>query len=600
MLAALVFVALVAAALPWIASTQIVRGRIASELSAWTGYDVRLGAAPDIEIWPRFRAVLDNVALSQDGDASAPAVMQADRVEIELSALAALGGNVVFSKIRLLRPVLRVVEEDGRLTLPDARGGGRVAAAVRNAGRAVALDPDNPDFGALPADALGIVEFSEGRIVASAENGEREIVTSIEGTVNWPALNRSATVSAAGIWRGERVALDLSSPQPVPLLGGAETRLRASLASAPLTASLDGMVKLSQDMFDGQVGLSSPSLRRLLDWSQTGFGSDLTFGAVDFQSAVSSTPERIRFENAAFLLDGNPGSGVIDIGLGEEIPSLSGTLAFDALNLDLLLAFVSALVPLEDADGQADGPPAADSFNFDIRLSAARAMAANVTLTDFAATAQRRAGLTVFDISDATAFGGAIQAGIRIDRSNGRNDIETRLLASDVDGAALAEGTDLALILPAARGTISLGLKGPGQSWARMLEDASGSLAANFGPGTIAGLDLAGFVARWEEGDFFALRDVSGGSLAVERVEIKAEIERGVARLIKAEAQTPQQTVSLEGIIPYMGRGLALTGRIFGRPEQEGGESGPASSFFVGGSWNAPFVSPISARPSLD
>ena len=68
---------LILAALPFIASTQIVRDRIAIEMSAWSGYRVELGAAPDIEFWP-FRAILDNVTLSGWSDPSRKPVIVAE------------------------------------------------------------------------------------------------------------------------------------------------------------------------------------------------------------------------------------------------------------------------------------------------------------------------------------------------------------------------------------------------------------------------------------------------------------------------------------------------------------------------------------------
>ena len=57
--AAVVAIALAVAFFPLIASTQIVRDRIALEMSAWSGYRVSLGAAPEIDVLPTFRATLE-------------------------------------------------------------------------------------------------------------------------------------------------------------------------------------------------------------------------------------------------------------------------------------------------------------------------------------------------------------------------------------------------------------------------------------------------------------------------------------------------------------------------------------------------------------
>ena len=107
--AAAVFAAvLLAAALPLIASTQIVRNRITQEMGAWSGYRVILGQAPEIRVWPNFHATLNDVTLAEWGTDGRSPVIRAERVEIDLSAIAALRGEVAFSRVRIFRPTLHV------------------------------------------------------------------------------------------------------------------------------------------------------------------------------------------------------------------------------------------------------------------------------------------------------------------------------------------------------------------------------------------------------------------------------------------------------------------------------------------------------------
>src|SRR6187551_3046041 len=71
-------VALIVAALPMIASTRIVQDRIALEMSAWSGYRVDLASAPEIEIWPSFKAILNDVRLSDWDDQTHQPVLDAE------------------------------------------------------------------------------------------------------------------------------------------------------------------------------------------------------------------------------------------------------------------------------------------------------------------------------------------------------------------------------------------------------------------------------------------------------------------------------------------------------------------------------------------
>ncbi|MGO4641992.1 AsmA-like C-terminal region-containing protein [Mesorhizobium sp. 2RAF45] len=597
--AAVIVIALVVAALPLIASTRIVRDRIAWEMSAWSGFRVAIEGSPRIEVWPKFRAILTDVTLSKWTDADAPPVVEAERVEIDLSAMAALQGDVVFSTARLVRPTIRVQRTADGLFLPTAPTGGRIARSIDTARGVVSADPAKPNLDKLPTDAFGTVEFRDGRMVASVNGKDVEILSSLSGQATWAAMNSNATLSATGIWRGESVALDAASQKPLVLFAGGVAPLTLSFKAAPATFSFDGTASMADNAyFDGQVKFAAPSLRRMLEWSQAGIAPSAAIGSVSISSKVTASAGRVKFENTALTLDNNPGMGALDLSLGDAQPVISGTLAFDTLDLR---SFLSAFTPLGPASGTGPGDVEAsfaDRVNLDLRLSAAHATAGTIQLADVAATAQVKDGLSVFDISDASAFGGNIQTSLRFDRKPEGTQVEIRLLASDVDGGAFGTAAGMTRLVPVGTGTVSVILKGPGRTWDSIFENADGSVSATFGPGALSKFNLPAFLKHTEQGGFFALDDVSDGTLPIDGAEVKATISRGVARLDKAEANSAKYKIWLSGIASYAGRGLALSGGVI-QPDQAAaqktGQQGPnQSSFFVGGTWSTPFISPIS------
>src|SRR5690606_20976875 len=107
------------------------------------------------------------------------------------------------------------------------------------------------------------------------------------------------------------------------------------------------------------------------------------------------------------------------------VPFLSGTLAFEDLDLVQLLTAYSIL-PDDLAESQLG-----DLLGLDLRLSAARAAAGPFALSNVAASIQVKDRLVTFDISDSLAFGGDLATGIRIDRTAGTESAEFRLLAND-------------------------------------------------------------------------------------------------------------------------------------------------------------------------
>lgn len=583
----LVLIALIAI-IPFVASTQIVRDRIALELSTWSGYQVTLGASPEIDIWPVFKANLANVTFSEWGGNPQP-VIRADRIEADLSAFAALRGNIVFTHFKLVRPTFHVWQESYRRGSTPGWGGGRIGQAIAAARAAIETNPSAPSAASLPADPFGVLEFVDGRVFLHRDSLETEVLSSASGRLNWPAMNRSATATLNGIWRGEVVSLDFSSAQPLFLAAGGTAPLSVTLRSAPVTGSFEGSANLSGDThFDGNARLSTPSMRRALEWSRADIASGAAVGTVAIESRVTGAMGKLKLANTTITLDGNRGTGTLEISPWKAVPAISGTLAFDKIDLRSFLSAFSALTPDALGNYRTIDRDVADQVSFDLRLSATNAAVGSVVLSNLAATAQVKPGLAAFDISDATAFGGTVQASMRVDRQTSQAEVEFKLRGEDIDMGALAQNMKARNLVPVARGTFSLTLKGTGEDIADVIRSASGSASASFGPGAMAGIDLAKFAQRASLGEFFPLSDVGGGSLAFTGIALKAGIEYGTARVERLEVTTAEGSLSLRGIVPLPGRGLALAGRV----ERTG--AGQADiPFFVGGSWEAPYISPV-------
>jgi AsmA protein len=598
------------AALPYIASTRIVRDRIAWEMSAWSGFRVAIDGTPQIEVWPKFRAILTDVTLSSWTDPDAPPVVQAERVEIDLSALAALRGDVVFQATHLIRPTLRAQRIANGLFSPPIPTGGRLARSIDAARGILKADPAKPDLGKLPSDPFGMVEVRDGRVIGAVNGKDAEILTGLNGQANWSALNAGATLSATGIWRGESVSVDLTSASPLLLFAGGTSTVTAALKSAPANFSFEGNASLAQNaFFDGQAKFAAPSLRRVLEWLGANPVSGGTIGAVSVTSKVTGETGRVKFSGTELTLNKNPGMGALDLSFADSLPVISGTLAFDTLDLR---AFLSAFTPVGSSSGQMPDQidtSFADRFNLDLRLSAAHATAGSIQLTDVAATAQVKNGLAVFDISDAAAFGGNIQSSLRFDRKPDGTQVEMRLLASDINGAQFGQAAGMKRLVPTGTGSVSIILKGPGKAWNSAMDNADGSISANFGQGTLTGLNLPAFLKRCQDGGFFPLDDVADGALPIDGAELKASISNGVARIDKAEARSAKTRIWVSGIVPYAGGGLALSGAVTAtdakatanapQPGEAQQDAGNQASFFVGGTWTTPFISPINRARAL-
>jgi AsmA protein len=221
-------------------------------------------------------------------------------------------------------------------------------------------------------------------------------------------------------------------------------------------------------------------------------------------------------------------------------------------------------------------------------------------VSDAAATVQLQNQFAAFDILDATAFEGELRAALRVDNHAEGASTALKIAASNVDGAAFGSAVGMTLLAPTGRGSVSLALRGSGHDIRSVIETGDGTLSVHFGGGTLSKFDLAGFLERCRKGGFFPLEEVSNGSLEVDGVDLDAQIVNGVVSIDKAEARFGERRLWVSGLASHTNRGLALNGGVgpLLTPAEENPAPAPTppvgeAAFFVGGSWNAPFISPL-------
>lgn len=588
----------VVVALPYVASTRIVRDRIASEMSRWSGYRVEISAPPAVHFWPGLGAVLDGVTFHDWRDGRP--VASVERIEADLSALAALRGDAVFTAARLLRPTWRFEAEATAGFLPQFAGRGRILTAIE-AARAAIESTSRDQKPVLPEGSFGTVSFADGRIVRAEGESDPPLVEAINGTITWPNFNAAASVVATARWNGESVTINVQSDAPLLLLAGGQAPLRAAFKAAPVELTFNGTARLVGDpLVDGAVQVAASSFDRLATWAGADVPGWEKLRSVSLAGQVLGSRERIKIDQATVKLDDSTGSGAIEADLKPERLAVSGSLAFDTLALDRVLdAFLPLTVEGQGSD-RATLAPTLPQMRADLRLSAARGSAAGFDLADIAASIQIKDRFAAFDLLEASAFEGNVSMGLRVDRRTDGIDASLQLAATDVDGAALAGAAGVTMLAPTGRGKVNLEIKGSGSGVAAALAAGTGTARAEFGAGSLSRFDLQAFIDRCRAGGFFPLADTAGGSLPIQGFGLSAKLSGGLAHIDRAQVEFDGQTLWATGVASWADGGLALSGGVTSPVQATGTSAEPGVAFFVGGSWSAPFISPIARPSSLD
>lgn len=622
----LAFAALVAGifALPSIVSTDAIRVRLAQELSAWTGYSVELRQPPQLTVFPVFQASLSGVTLSKVGESGKAPFMTADRIDVELSPIDALLGHISFSETRLIHPRFRLnepVTDLPQLLTAAANSQGRLGQVIREAKALVASNPSDPKVDQLVSQPFGRIVIENGSLAYRRFGSPlEEQVTDINGTLDWPQTSSPASFQGRANWRGEAAEINFTANQPLILLAGGLSNLTASITSKPLTLTFDGKANISQSMFfEGALTAKSPSLSDTMRWAgRPVSGESSLIGAVELAANMTLTPARAKFSDVTLTTDKQSATGVIEIGLDQPTPAVTGTLAFQALDLRSL---ISTFIPLPAGGDDRIDTGFINQLDLDLRLSAQNATLGAVNLANLAAAIQVSGGQATFDIGDAKAFNGSLQSTIQITQGPDGANGELRFNGTDVDSAALVSAFGMQPFLTG-KGNVSLNLKSPLDRWPTLLENASGTISLELGQGQMQGFDFNDFLGKVRSQRFFALERKQDASLGFNKLSMKAGIAEGVATLENARVETGNGVLTLAGIVPFLDKSLALSGEIAfpapqnqGQPQTQNGakpQNSPAPgqpaptpppaqppiNFFVGGSWDRPFISPMSAPAS--
>lgn len=612
-------------ALPYIVSSDAIRIRVAQELSSWTGYTVELRQAPQLKFFPTLRASLNDVVLSDYSDASTKKVMSVERIDVELSPFDALIGHISFYETQLVRPVFDLGEpviDPQQLLEGLAKSDGRLGVAIRAAKDLITEQKSDVETRQQTSQPFGRIIVRDGTLTFRKYGSEvDEVVNGINATLNWPQTTQSASLKGNARWKDEVTEFDLSAPNPLQLFAGATAAVTASITSKPLELSFNGKANISSDyMFEGAINAKTPDLSRTMYWlGAPAAPGSARVGALTVASNLSATRSLIRLNDLVLDNENNPAKGVIEFVPQAPRPSISGTLAFQHLNFRGL---ISAFIPLPDKRGnnafydfERGESDKRDMINtdfmqlaeVDLRLSAQTASAGPLSMNNVAAAVQVRNGRALFDIGDAKAFKGNVSASVQIQRDLQGTNAELRFNGNDIDSTDFTKVFGLSSGFISARGNIALIMKAPLTKWSKLPTNADGEISINFGNGKLQGFDIDNFIKNASSERFFALERKENTALNFKRLDLQAGLADGVATFNTAKLETESGTLSLAGIVPFLDRSLALSGTLTlpvkeaenptnaegTETEQAPEKPAPAIHFFVGGSWDRPFISPM-------
>ena len=433
----------------------------------------------------------------------------------------------------------------------------------------------------------GTLELTD-RVTASTHR-----VSAITGSVQWRTPTTRMNASLSALINGEKVQGTIACDQPLLLLSGQNSTLRASFNSTPLSFSFDGNGNASSRPFAaGQLQLKAKSLGALLAWIKDVPQPVSASGSVSIDTSVTMSAQGMKMDSLSLSLDDSDATGVLGIAWDpQRTPRIDGTLAFDRLDLTPLLASVFPLAPEPNTQTEPE-TALLKQISVDLRLSAQEIIYGAAAVTDAAAGIMVENGRASIDIGDGTFADGALSGRIAL-ANDGAAGGQIQLALKNADLAPVAASLGLAGPLPLGRGMLSLDLSTT-QPLSKMTADGmSGELRYAANNGSVVNFDLPEFERLAALGQAFNISHATNGSFAFTSADIVARLRQGVVELATADIVGDGKTLSLAGTLPFTKGKLALTGAI-----RADGRETPSVRFFADGAWPNPVVSPLSSVPA--
>jgi AsmA protein len=546
-----------------------------------TGLPVAVKGDIAVSVFPAFIAKLDNIEIGTDMAGPSPH-MTARSLSAELSWLAALGQRVQIRSIIVDGADIKFPGDANGQWLPHAIAS-PFAPLLLQARQAMAANPAKPDFSFLPDWRIGSVTFSNAKLRITGASGAQNLISAIDLRVIWPGVTDALQIIGGGVWRGGEFKLSATMGNPVQMAAGGSGGLKAGFTSDAATFNFDGVANLNRVFFaNGDIKFQTRSMGELLNWIGAKMDAGATMGQMALEATLVTKDEKMNFDNAVINFNGNPANGVFELSQTEDLPALSGTIAFEELDLASFLSAFS--IGINPATTQS-GIRFVDQLNLDLRLSASSANAGPLPLTEVAAAVRIKNGKANFDLGDAALYGGRVQANLALSEATGLPDGNLGIKLSGINLSQIPGTADLPITNAPADGALQL--KGKYAGFLPFLKEADGEASVQLGKGELRNIDPAALAQRLDAGQIFNLPDIYQGLAGLSEGSAKAAIKDGVAILSVATLDLSSGKVALSGALPLFSKGIALGGEMID-------PAGAASRrFFVGGSWEQPFVTPI-------
>ena len=406
------------------------------------------------------------------------------------------------------------------------------------------------------------VAIHRGTVRVHLPSGHAETLTNVAAEVT-VRRKSSLSIRGTGSLRGQEISFDIAGPSLLDRRPNANRALKVAVKSPFLDISFDGRLGATDTMrLQGQADISTSNLRHTARWLGAGWPAGPGLREMRLRGDVDWQAPALAFDKASFQIDGNEATGTLALGFNAPRPSLSGTLAFQTLNLSPYLepelkAQIASLLPwFGDDDGEIP-LPLGRQIDADIRLSASRVLLPGLETGRFAAAVSLREGRLLADIAEINIDGGRGSGQLTADL----NDRDSRLsIRGRIEGIEAERASTLLLGHSVVTGTstITADLSAGGNTVSELVRGLRGKATLSLREGGRLGIDIKSLMGAAQKSKVEGWELATRGQTSIDGLEAKFRVDKGIVASEHVEATVGDSLLKAVGTISLASRQLDL------------------------------------------
>ena len=551
------------------------RDAVKAQIKAATGLDFVVRGGTAISIFPPDTITLGDVVL---GDNPNQPALSAQVLTARLRLLPLLMGRIEIADVVLVHPRISVrTERDGTQT--------NWSMLLETLARAT---KPNAERGPL---SFSEIHISDGSItIDDASRDIRETLHHVELSLAWPSISKSFAATGQFAWRSENVEASLAIGDFYAALTGDNSSLKFRMSSLPLKVAFDGAMSNKPTMrIEGMLAADTPRLRDTLRWTTGNAPPAGGFGRFALKSQLKASGGTFALSSVNIELDGNVAEGVLSYSTAER-NILQGTLA--AGNMDLspyVSTFQFIAGNAREWNRKSFDVNNLNTFDIDLRMSAAQLTIADAKLGRTAVATNLRAGKLAITIGESQAYGGLITGSFALAKGNSGIDMKSQMLFANVDlENCLAQLFGVKRVQ--GNGNLTFSVEASGDSVDALTRTLGGTANLTATDGALTGINIEQLLRRLERRPLSGAGDFRTGRTPFDRLAMPIKIANGIMTADDTRVDGPAVKLTLNGTSSIPARDLNLKGTA----TLIGSSSDPGFDlpFIVQGNWDEPLMLP--------